>query len=224
MSLAATVGIEVPIHGLLLGIDGARTYFVKRFDRAGWGKVPTEDFAQLTGESRDTKYDSSTERIIGVIDEFCSFPAIERIQLFRRLLFAFLTGNEDMHLKNWSVITREDRVELTPAYDLLNSTIVLRRAEEELALTLRGKKSNLRLKDFWEYLAVERLELLPRIIDEVRIQFRDESAKWLERIENSFLSTEMKARYTILLSERRQRLGLVSQHELEEKKESPRSH
>jgi len=210
MSLAATVGIEVPLHGLLLGIDGARTYFVRRFDRLGWGKVPVEDFAQLTGGSRDTKYDSSTERIIAVIDQFCSFPAIERIQMFRRLLFAFLTGNEDLHLKNWSVITRSGRVELSPGYDFLNSTIVLRQQAEELALPLNGKKSKLRQSDFWRYLALERLGLQPRTIEEVKAHFQDESGRWPLRIENSFLSQEMKEKYTAMLAERRQRLGFVA--------------
>ena len=121
MSLATSVGIEVPVHGLLVNGDATRSYFVRRFDRAGWAKRPVEDFAQLSGANRDTKYDSSTERLIEIIDRFCTFPALERIKFFDRLLGAFLTGNEDMHLKNWSLVTRDDKVELSPAYDLLNT-------------------------------------------------------------------------------------------------------
>ncbi|MBK8858168.1 MAG: HipA domain-containing protein [Opitutaceae bacterium] len=92
---------------------------MRRFDRAGWDKRPVEDFAQLSGASRDTKYESSTERLIEIIDRFCTFPALERIKFLERLLCAFLTGNEDTHLKNCSLITRDDKVELSPAYDLL---------------------------------------------------------------------------------------------------------
>ena len=77
------------------------------------------------------------------MDRFCTFPAIERVKLFERTFFSFLTGNEDMHLKNFSLITRDDRIDLSPAYDLLNSTIAMGNAQEELALPIRGKKSNL---------------------------------------------------------------------------------
>lgn len=208
MSLAETVGIEVPVHGLLLNADNTRSYFIRRFDRQGWNKLPVEDFAQLSGASRDTKYNSSTERLIEVIDRFCTFPALERLQFFSRLLFAFLTGNEDMHLKNWSLITRDDKVGLSPAYDLLNSTIPNPKSREELALPLDGKKSNLHAKSFWVYLAGERLGLAATQIDEIRKRFAEASAAWPNRIMNSFLSAEMKDRYLRLLDERRERLGL----------------
>src|SRR6058998_3362587 len=98
MRLAGTVGIEVPVHGLVHGRDGSLTYFIKRFDREGSARLPVEDFAQLSGASRETKYDSSMEKVAGVIDQFCTFPAIERVKLFERTFFSFLVGNEDMHL------------------------------------------------------------------------------------------------------------------------------
>lgn len=207
MSLAATLGIEVPVHGLLQNGDGTHSYFVRRFDRAGWSRQPVEDFAQLSGASRDTKYDSSTERLVEIIDRFCTFPALERLKFLDRLLCAYLTGNEDMHLKNWSLVTRDDKVELSPAYDLLNTTIPNPRSREELALPLRGKKSGLQSNDFWEYLAGERLGLRPALIEETRARFAAACADWPARIEASFLSAGMKARYLALLAERRERLG-----------------
>ena len=85
MSLAATLGIEVPVHGLLQNGDQTRSYFVRRFDRVGWNKRPVEDFAQLSGASRDTKYDSSTERLIEIIDRFCTFPALERMKFLDQI-------------------------------------------------------------------------------------------------------------------------------------------
>jgi serine/threonine-protein kinase HipA len=54
------------------------SYFIKRFDRYGKGSKPTEDFAQLTGNTRDTKYRFTMEKLIPVLDEYCSFPAIEK--------------------------------------------------------------------------------------------------------------------------------------------------
>jgi serine/threonine-protein kinase HipA len=209
MSLASTLNIEVPVHGLLLNADETRSYFVRRFDRAGWDKRPVEDFAQLCGASRDTKYDSSTERLIEVIDRFCTFPSLERLKFFDRLLFAFLTGNEDMHLKNWSLVTRDDKVELTPAYDLLNSTIPNPKSREELALPLRGKRSNLQAGDFWRYLAVERLGLASTLIEQIQARFLQAGAGWPDRITASFLSDPMKERYLALMARRRKRLELV---------------
>lgn len=208
MSLAATVGIEVPVHGLLQNGDQTHSYFVRRFDRSGWSKQPVEDFAQLSGASRDTKYDSSTERLIEIIDRFCTFPALERLKFLDRLLCAYLTGNEDMHLKNWSLITRDDKVELSPAYDLLNSTIPNPRSREELALPLHGKTSNLGANDFWRYLAGERLGLTSALMDRTRARFAAACTEWPSRIEASFLSAEMKTRYLTLLNERRSRLGV----------------
>lgn len=209
MSLAAAAGIEVPVHGLLLNADHSHSFFIRRFDRQGWAKRPVEDFAQLTGASRETKYNSSTERLIEVIDRYCTFPALERLKLLDRLVFAFLTGNEDMHLKNWSLITRDDKVELSPAYDLLNSTIPNRGSLEEMALPLAGKKSNLRAGHFWTYLAGERMCLPAKQIDRAKAKFGLVSAAWPDRITHSFLSDQMKERYLALLSERRQRLELI---------------
>jgi serine/threonine-protein kinase HipA len=207
MSLAATLGIEVPTHGLLLNHDQTHSYFIRRFDRVGWRKQPVEDFAQLSGASRDTKYDSSTEQLIEIIDRFCTFPALERMKFLDRLLCAYLTGNEDMHLKNWSLITRDDKVELAPAYDLLNSTIPHPRSREELALPLCGKKSNLCANDFWSYLAAERLGLSASLINQTKTRIAEACAGWPARIESSFLSPEMKARYLTLLEERRRKLS-----------------
>ena len=78
MRLASEIGLDVPLHGLIWSKDQTLTCFVKRFDRRGQNeKVPTEDFAQLAGMSRDTKYDYSMEKVVTVINDFCTFPSIE---------------------------------------------------------------------------------------------------------------------------------------------------
>lgn len=208
MRLAAVVGIEVPLHGLIPACDGSLTYFIKRFDRAGRTRVPMEDFAQLSGASRETKYESSMEKVAAVVDRFCTFPAIERVKLFERTVLSFLIGNEDMHLKNFSLITRRGRIDLAPAYDLVNSTIMLKNAQEEMALPIRGKRSGLTRNDLFSYFARERLELNKRILNEVIARFEAAFPAWDELITNSFLSPEKKTAYRALLKGRRARLEL----------------
>jgi serine/threonine-protein kinase HipA len=208
MRLAAAVGIEVPVHGLVRARDGSLTYFIKRFDRAGRARVPMEDFAQLSGASRETKYESSMEKVAAVVERFCTFPAIERVKLFERTLLSFLAGNEDMHLKNFSVITRGGRVVLSPAYDLVNSTIVLKNPKEEMALPIRGKRSRLSRDDLLSYFARERLQLNERVLSDVVARFQAAFPAWDELITNSFLSLEKKEGYRAVVKARRARLEL----------------
>lgn len=209
MSLAKVIGLDVPVHGLVYSKDKSMTYFIKRFDRAGHNKkFSLEDFAQLSGEDRHTKYNSSMEKIIAIVSEFCTFPKIELVKLFKLTLFNFLVGNEDMHLKNFSLISRDNKVYLSPAYDLLNSTIAMQNVKEELALPLNGKKSNLTKKDFLEYFAIDRLKLNQIVINQVIQDIRAALPVWRELIRNSFLSLEMQEKYLDLLRERQNRLGI----------------
>ncbi len=203
MRLAALVGIEVPLHGLLYGCDGAMTYFIKRFDRIGRkGKLHVEDFAQLGGRNRDTKYRSSMEQVARLVESFCTFPAVEKVKLLRLTLFSFLVGNEDMHLKNFSIIRNKDVISLAPAYDLLNTTIVLPQPEEELALPLNAKKNKLKREDFLDYFARGRLGIPDRVIDKMLADFTKARPEWETLVGISFLSEEMKGKYLQILAER----------------------
>ena len=145
------------------------------------------------------------EKVVSVIEDFCTFPAIEKVKLFNLTLFNYLIGNEDMHLKNFSLINRGNKVELSPAYDLLNSTIILN-SNEEWALPLNGKKNRLRKNDFLEYFAKERLGLTQKSIDQTLNRIAAACPKWTTLIQNSFLSTTMKHQYLKLLETR---LGLL---------------
>jgi serine/threonine-protein kinase HipA len=204
MKLAELIGVEVPLSGMIYSSDGKFTYFIKRFDRYGRNKkLSLEDFAQLAGKSRETKYDYSMEKLITLIDTFCTFPAIEKVKLFRLSIFNFLIGNEDMHLKNFSLITRDNKVELSPAYDLLNTTIVVPKSQEEIALPLAGKKRNLSTKILIDYFAKERLKLNQTIISQVFNKFNTEWNNWEKLIKISFLSNEMKEKYFELMKKRK---------------------
>jgi len=202
MRLASLIGIDVPLHGLVYSKDGTMTYFIRRFDRVGRNKkIAVEDFAQLSGKDRDTKYESSMEQIVSLIDQFCTFPAIEKLKLFNLTLFNYLVGNEDMHLKNFSVIRHDLKVELSPAYDLLNSTIILN-SQEEIALPLGGKKNKLRKDDFFGYFAKERLGLTPKSIEQTVTRIVNVFPEWIDLIQKCFLSNHMKTQYIDLLNER----------------------
>ncbi|MDD5261581.1 MAG: HipA domain-containing protein [Methylacidiphilales bacterium] len=211
MRLAAGVGIETPLHGLVYASDGSFTYFIRRFDReARKGRIPLEDFSQLSGASRETKYESSMEEVAAIVERFCTFPAIERVKLFERTLFSFLTGNEDMHLKNFSLITRRGRIDLAPAYDLVNSTIALTKPKEEMALPLHGKRSSLTRSDLFSYFAGERLQINDRILGEIIQRFQAAFPLWDELIAGSFLSPNKKISYAGVLKERKSRLGFAA--------------
>ncbi len=209
MKLAELIGIEVPISGMIYSSDIKFTYFIKRFDRYGRNKkLSLEDFAQLAGKSRETKYDYSMEKLVTLIDTFCTFPAVEKVKLFRLTIFNYLIGNEDMHLKNFSLITRDNKVELSPAYDLLNTTIVVPRTQEEIALPIAGKKRNLSVKILIEYFGEERLKLNDKIISQVLNKINSQWNNWENLVNISFLSNNMKEKYLELLEKRRSTLKL----------------
>ena len=209
MKMASVCGIDTPLHGMVYGKDGTLSYFIKRYDRVGKrAKIHVEDFAQLAGEKRETKYNFSIEKLIKLIDGNCTFPQIEKIKFFKRFLFNFLVGNEDMHLKNYSIISKDDKIALSPAYDFLNTSIVLGKDVEESALSLKGKMKNLTRDMLIEYLGAERLDLNNTVIDKTLKELRSAIPAWFALIDESFLSQELKEDYKELLAKRIQLLAL----------------
>lgn len=203
MRMAEIIELEIPVHGMIWSKDNSLTYFIKRFDRKGQNdKIPVEDFAQLGGLSRDTKYDYSMERVVNLINTYCTFPAVERAKLFKMVLFNFLVGNEDMHVKNFSIINRDGKIELSPAYDLINTTIELNKPEEEIALPVKGKKKNLTRNILIDYFGKERCELTNKVIDNSLNIISDSIPLWMDLINISFLSDDMKKKYVGLLNTR----------------------
>lgn len=206
MKMAKSVEIDVPLHGLMYNVDGSFSYFIKRFDRLPKGeKVAMEDFTQLLGFSRETKYEGSMEKVISVIEKHCTFPVVEKARLFRMVMFNFFVGNEDMHLKNFSLLRTDGGVKLSPSYDLLNSTIVLK-GTEEMALPLKGKKSRFNRSDLLNYFGRERLNLPTSFLDQEMALFEKSFSKWQQLIEQSFLSLPMQKNYLELIQTRREQL------------------
>ncbi len=210
MRLATAAGIRVPLHGLVYAKDATRTYFIKRFDRGKGKKFYLEDFGQLLGLPREVKYETSMEAFAEAVQQYTTFPALEAREFFLRTVFCFLTGNEDMHAKNFSLFSEDNEVfKLSPAYDLLNSTIITAgKSKEEFAVPLHGKKSKVTRKDLLEYFGEERLKLDESAVRAILGQLQKAFPEWDQLIQRSFLSKGMKQAYSELLSERRMRLGL----------------
>ncbi len=208
MKLANLVGIEVPVHGLIKSKDKSFCYFIKRFDRIGpKRKLAVEDFAQLAGLTRDTKYNYTIEKLILLVDKYCTFPMLDKAKLFRRILFNFLVGNEDMHLKNYSIIKRNKKIELSPGYDFVNTSIILSGDIEETALKLKGKNKNLNHDLLVNYLGKNRLGLSYKTIENTLQVFSDRFSAILELIENSFLNNELQEKYIKIVNQRIQHLS-----------------
>lgn len=210
MKLASLAGIEVPLHGMVFSKDGSLTYFIKRFDREGRNKkLAVEDFTQLAGLTRDTKYNYTIEKLIGLVETYCTFPVVEKAKLYRRILFNFIIGNEDMHLKNYSVIRKGVIVQLAPGYDFLNTTILLKGDVEESALKIKGKNKKLDKNLLVDYLGKERMILSRNTIENILSDFKNLTESFEKLINISFLSDENKAKYIKLVIERTQRLGIA---------------
>lgn len=206
MKLAKASGLEVPLHGMFYNTDQTLSYFIQRFDRASKKtKYSLEDFSQLLGYHRDTKYNASIEKAKSVIQKYCTFPSVEKLKFFRLMIFNYLIGNEDMHLKNFSLLTINQITKLSPVYDLINTTIVMK-TTEELALPLNGKKNKLKKTDFFDYLGKNQLDLKNPDIEEIIHSFKDIVPTWINLINNSFLSPEQKIKYQELVEQRRDKL------------------
>lgn len=144
--------LDIAECGLINLDDGQRSYITRRMDRQNGWKLHMEDMCQLTDRVTEQKYRGSMEQVGKAVLKYCTNPVFDALRLFELALFCFLTGNSDMHLKNFSLLyTPGGEVNLSPAYDLLPTTLLLPEDTEESALTINGKKKKLNLNDFVRY-------------------------------------------------------------------------
>jgi Uncharacterized protein related to capsule biosynthesis enzymes len=201
MHLASLARIKTVPHSLIRFQDDSLAYITKRIDRDKKGvKIPMEDMCQLTEKLTEQKYKGSHEQIAKKIVEFSAYPVLDLINYFEVLLFCYLTGNADMHLKNFSLYKKVGECVLAPAYDLLSTKLVIPQDNEELALTLNGKKSKLKKNDFDSLLKTMKVD--DKAIENVYDKFRKVIPEWLLFIDSSFLPDEMKEQYKTLIQEK----------------------
>ncbi|PCJ91307.1 MAG: phosphatidylinositol kinase [Flavobacteriaceae bacterium] len=199
MRIAESFGIQTVTSSLIRLQSGELSYITKRIDRKEGGeKIHMLDMFQIT-EAFD-KYKSSMEKVGKALQNHSANTQLDMVFFFELALFSFLTGNNDMHLKNFSMIKSISGWLLAPAYDLLNVAIVNPDDKEELALTLEGKKSKLQRVHF-ENLG-KGLGLTGKQIKGVFSRFYKKKDNAIQWINISFLSDDMKGKYIALLSER----------------------
>lgn len=194
MHLAEVAKIAVVPHGLVRFEDGELCYITRRIDRLEDGrKLPMEDMCQLTERLTEYKYKGSYEQIAKTIRLYSSTPQLDLVNFWEVVVFSWLTGNADMHLKNFSLYNKGMGYSLTPAYDLLSTALVMPEDNEELALTLNGKKRKIHRDDFIK--AMHASGLSDKIIANMEKKFRLSIPKWMEIIDASFISSETKKCY-----------------------------
>lgn len=202
MHLAELARIDVVPHTLIRMADDTLCYLTRRIDRTVTGeKIAMEDMCQLTERQTEHKYKSSYERIAKAIGQYSSIPKMDITNYFEIVLFSWITGNNDMHLKNFSLYEPNDgMIRLAPAYDLINAAILNPKDDEELALTLNGKKKKLKHSDF--IAAGLTMGLERKTIERLILKYVKLFPKMYTAINNSFLNEELKNKYIELLKER----------------------
>ncbi len=205
MHLANIAKINVVPHSLIRLNSGNLAYITKRIDRNKKKKIHMEDFCQLTERLTEDKYHGSYEQIAKTILKYSTNPGIDVVNFFEIVLFSFLTGNADMHLKNFSLIQEPGvGTMLSPAYDLVATTLVNPADDEDLALTLNGKKKKIKRNDF--IAAFNTLKLDEKQQQNIFYKMEKSHQKWIDFTEFSFLSNDYKTTYKTLIQERFDRL------------------
>ncbi len=205
MHLATIAKIIVVPHSLIRLGSGNLAYITKRIDRVKKEKLHMEDLCQLTDKLTEDKYRGSHEQVAKALLKFSATPGLDVINFFELVLFCFLTGNADMHLKNFSLIHQPGTGPVfSPAYDLVATRLVNADDDEDLALTLNGKKKKLKRNDF--IAAFSLLGLDTKQQENIFKKMERAKAHWLEFIDISFLNKDMKVEYKNLVQERFARL------------------
>lgn len=208
MQMAQASGIKTVPYALLRlpSESGGFAYITKRIDRLQ-KPVPAmlamEDFCQLDGRLTEDKYRGSYERCAKIVSKYSTEPGLDLSELYLRVVFSFAVGNSDMHLKNFSLVeTAENSREyrLSAAYDLLSTNVVLPFDREQLALTLNGKKQNIRRKDFLVF--ADTIGISQKSAEKMIAKLASLKEKYIEMCGLSYMPEDRKADLNALMDER----------------------
>ena len=210
MTMADMAGISTVPHALIKGNAGL-AYITKRIDRNLTDNkikmLAMEDFCQLDLRLTEDKYRGSYERCAKIIKQYSSRVGIDMAEFYIRLVFCFIVGNSDMHLKNFSLIeTAECSGEyvLSPAYDLLPVNANMPADKEQFALAMNGKKMNIRKSDFLKF--ADTCGIARQTAEKLIENLIKLTPKWLEMCEKSMLPDELKERLKKIITERTETL------------------
>ena len=201
MHLATLARIQVVPHALIRFSDGELTYITRRIDRDDDGrKYLMEDACQLSERLSADKYKSSYENVGKLILRYSSMPQLDLVNYWEVVVFSWLTGNSDMHLKNFSLFSRVPGLyTLAPAYDLLNVHLLFD-DPEELALTLDGRKRKVTRQNFVN--AMRRTGLDDKVTGNIFAKFAKVQPRWEAFIDQSFLPEDMREAYKAEIARR----------------------
>ena len=202
MHMAEAARIATVPHALIRFRDGELCYITRRVDRRDDGsKVPMEDMCQLTERLTEYKYKGSYEQIAKAIRRYSAAPQLDVVNFWEVVVFSWITGNADMHLKNFSLYNPDGAgYTLTPAYDMLSTHLAMPEDNEELALTLNGKKRKLRRDDFIKSITSSGVDA--NVIDNMARRFGRALPQWFWLIDRSFLPEDMRRAYKSLILRR----------------------
>ena len=210
MRMATIAGIQT-VPFALIREDNDLAYITARIDRCEEGntcKYAMEDFCQLAGKLTFDKYKGSCELCAKIINKFSIQTGLDLSELFIRVVFSFIIGNSDMHLKNFSLIEAEPAgrsFKLSPAYDILPVNVILPDDKDETALALNGKKRKLRRKDFVTF--AESCGLNERAAVKIIDRLCSYKYKYIEECKGSYLPEDMIANITELIEKRIEVIG-----------------
>lgn len=208
MHMAEAAGIKTVPHSLIRFADGELCYITRRIDRTRQGgKIAMEDMCQLSERLTEDKYKGSYERIAKLIRQHSAAPLLDVVNFWEVVVFSWLTGNADMHLKNFSLYRPADNYMLAPAYDLLSTALAMPEDDEELALTLNGKKKRIRRDDFEKAMLENGMKdnAIAKLFD----RFSKSVPKWHGLINESFLPKALQKAYHDKIDIMARRLSII---------------
>lgn len=206
MHLAELSKIKTVSHSLIKLKSGQLAYITKRIDRNNGNKKHMEDMCQLTERLTEHKYKGSYEQVSKAIKKYTANPGLDVTNFYELVLFCFLTGNNDMHLKNFSLLKSNLNYDLCPAYDLVASELVVEEDDEDLALNLNGKKKKINRQDFETAMAGADID--QKVIENIFKKYKKLIPKWDQFINESFLPEKMKDEYISLIKRKSNQIGL----------------
>ena len=205
MQMAEKAKIKTVPHALIRikAQDNALAYITKRIDRCDGKMLAMEDFCQLDGRLTEDKYKGSYERCAKIIRKYSSRAGLDITELFIRVVFSFIVGNSDMHLKNFSLIETDENSGsyiLSDAYDMLPVNTVNPADTEQTALTMNGKKRNLHRNDFLKFADACQIDraVAGKIID----RLKGFESEFIRETEQSYLNRELKDNLNSLITQR----------------------
>lgn len=199
MNISRLCNIETPAHTLISLTDGSKAYLVKRFDRLNNRKIHTETFFQIL--NKKDKYSGSYEEIGKKLRFISEVPGLDVQLFFERVVLNFILCNGDAHQKNFSIIYKNNNeIRLSPSYDIVSSKLLLPE-EEDTALTLNGKKKNIRKADFIDFAGY--LKIPAKAVN----FFIDKKSEIQKMVDYSYLDQAQKEKLKELIEERYSRLA-----------------